>query len=241
MSMSRPARKLFEQRKELIERYVRLAVRRRMGRMALALARAFSRPKLKWSDRERNKVLVGALQTLAAKSVRARRSGLDATVVVLNLGLFFLIAERDIQAVKIDALTHQDSWQRNLAARIILLTIHELDIDKAAGAKLRRVLDENQVPEGLKKEVIDSMRSVRKAQSKAQGQFSYLRNSTIAHRDGDAIRQYRDIVEIDSVEVMKVVVEFYKGSESFIRALPRLLAHLGSLPGVVRQIAAKNK
>lgn len=237
--MARPQRKLFQQRKELIDRYVRMAVRSWMSRKAKALARRLSRPRLQWSERRRKRALVSALQTLALEAARARRLGFEASMVILNLGLFFLIAERDIQAVKIDALTHPDSWTRSLAARVMLLTLHELDIDKVAGSKLRQALDDGATPEDLRREVTEAMRTIRKAQSRAQRQFAYLRNSTIAHREPDAIRQYRDIVDIDGFEVTKVVVEFYAGTSRFIEMIPKLLIHLSTLQGMIDQLNAQ--
>jgi hypothetical protein len=237
--MEHQPRKLFQQRKELVERYVRLSVRRWMLRKAQNLARRLSRPRLQWSERKRKDALVSALETLVLEAARARRLGFEANTVILNLGLFFLIAERDIQAVKIDALTHSDSWKRGLAARVMLLTIHELDIDKVAGNRLRQALDDGATPEDLRQEVTEAMRAIRKAQSRAQRQFAYLRNSTIAHRDPDAIRQYRDIVEIDGLEVMKIAADFYTGTEKFIEMIPRLLVHLSTLQGMIGQLKSQ--
>ncbi len=237
--MAHPPRILLQERKELVNRYVRMAVRSWMLRKAQALARRLSRPRLQWSEKRRKEALVSALETLALEAARARRLGFEANTVILNLGLFFLIAERDIQAVKIDALTHPDSWTRGLAARVLLLTIHELDIDKVAGNKLRLALDDGATPEDLRQEVTEAMRAIRKAQSRAQRRFAYLRNSTIAHRDPDAIRQYRDIVEIDGIEVTKVAAEFYAGTSRFIEMIPKLLIHLSTWPGMIGQLEAQ--
>lgn len=210
-----------------------------MFRKAHGFARRLCRPRLQWSERKRRNALVSALETLAFEAARARRLGFEANTVILNLGLFFLIAERDIQAVKIDALTHSDSWTRGLAARLMLLTIHELDIDKVAGNRLRQALDDAATPEDLRKEVTEAMRAIRKAQSRAQRQFAYLRNSTIAHRDSDAIQQYRDIVEIDGLEVTKIAADFYKGTGKFIEMIPRLLVHMGSWQGMIGQLKSQ--
>jgi hypothetical protein len=234
-------RKLLQQRKELLERYIRLAVYRMANQIVRSLVRRLVRQKLRWSERKRKMALASALQTLAIEAARSRRNNFEATTCVLNLGLFFLIAERDIQAVKIDALTHPDSWHRGLAARMMLLTIHELDIDKAAGTKLRKALDDGNAPEELRSAVTDAMRTIRKAQLHAQRQFAYLRNATIAHRDSDAIRQYRDIVGIDELEVSKVAAEFYAGTSSFMKVLPLLLSHLSTWPGMIGQLTAQTK
>jgi hypothetical protein len=237
--MPRKRRRLLQQRKELVDRYVRIAVHRKVRRIAHALARRFSRPRLQWSERKRKRALVAALQTTATEAARTRRHGFEAATALLNIGLFFLIAERDIQSVKIDALTHSDPWKRGLAARVMLLTIHELDIDKVAGNKLRQALDDGQVPEELRASVTDAMRTIRKAQSRAQRQFTHLRNSTIAHRDPDAIRQYSDIISIDGLEIAKVATEFYAGTSKFIDILPRVIIHLSTVPGMINQLAAQ--
>jgi hypothetical protein len=228
--MTSSSRKLLQQR---------LNVRRWMMPKMQALARRITRPKLQWSERKRRLALVSALEILAVETARARRLGFEANTVVLNLGLFFLIAERDIQAVKVDALTHPDAWRRGLAARVMLLTIHELDIDKVAGNKLRQALDDCEAPESLRQEVAEAMRTIRKAQGRAQRKFTYLRNSTIAHRDADAFRQYRDITDIDGLEVTRVAVEFYAGTTKFIEMIPRLLAQMSTWQGMIGQLIAQ--
>lgn len=236
--MQKTQRKLLEQRKELVERYVRRAIHRRAIAIGRSLARRMSRPRLQLSERKRKKALASALQTVAEAATRARRNGFHALTTVLNLGLFFLIAERDIQAVKIDALTHPEAWQRSLCARVILLTIHELDLDKVAGSALRQALHDADVPEPLRKEVAEAMRTIRRAQDKAQRQFANLRNSTIAHRDSDAIKQYRDITDIDSLEVTKIATVFYEGTHHFMDVMPKLLTHLVTFSSMLKQLSA---
>ena len=237
--MPRQPRKLFHQRQELVNRYIRRAVHRWMMRKTQALVRCLSRPRLQWSERKRRAALVSALETLATEAARTHRLGFEASTVVLNIGLFFLIAERDIQAVKIDALTHPDPWKRGLAARVMLLTIHELDIDKVAGARLRKALDDGNISDALRQEVTEAMREIRKAQTRAQRNFTHLRNSTIAHRDANAIQQYRDIVKIDGLEVTKVAADFYAGTSKFIEIIPRLLVQLSTWQGMIGQLSTQ--
>ncbi len=117
----------------------------------------------------------------------------------------------------------------------MLLTIHELQLDKVAGNRLRQALDDAQVSETLRKEVAEALRIVRRSRESAQKQFAYLRNSTIAHRDADALRQHTDIVEIDSVAVTKIAAEFYEGARIFIDMLPKLLVYLGTMPALASQ------
>ena len=233
------SKKIFEQRKALRDRYIRLAVYRCISSRRKGFARRITRPYLWLTERKRSRLTALALRMMAVEAANARRLGFTANAAVLNLGLFFLIAERDIQTLKIDALTNPDPWNRGLATRTILLTIHELDIDKAAGSKLSRALDEGAVPDDLRREVTEAMRAIRKAQSSAKYQFKYLRDGTIAHRDQDAIKQYQDIIEIDEMKVLKIATEFYAGTSKFINMLPKLLLHLSSLDGMIGQIKSR--
>jgi hypothetical protein len=237
----RPKRRLLQQRPELVRRYVRIRILRCAVTLGHAIARRISRRRLLRSERKRTRALSGALEACAREAMRARRNGLQASEAVFNLGLYFLVAERDIQAVKVDALTHPDAWTRSLCARVILLTIHELDLDKAGGNRLRLALDDTQAPEQLRSELAAALRKVRTAQQKAQRQFAELRHSTIAHRDADAISQYRRIAMTDGLAVLKTATEFYAGTHAFMDVMPKLLGHVGGMSGLVAQLLAQGK
>lgn len=237
--MPNTRRKLLQQPAKLIERYVRRLIRSRILLFSAALARRLSRPSLQFKDRKRQVALASTIETIARQAAKAKHLNFQALTAILNLGLFFLIAERDVQAIKIDALTHPDAWQRSLCARVMLLTIHELDMDKVAGNQLRQAMDDAEVPELLRQKVAVALRSVRKVQGKAQKQFALLRNSTIAHRDPDALQQYRAITELNTLGVVKIAAEFYDGTHAFITILPELLLNVGTMPGLLRQISAQ--
>jgi len=227
-------KKLLQQELSVIERYMRL----RMRRNGIRLSRFIMRRVLPFKERESEKALAGALASFAKQTAKSRRYCFEASATLLNLGLFFLIAQRDIQSVKVDALTHPDPWRRSLCARIILLTIHELDMDKVAGAKLRAALESAGVPEEAKRQATQAMRAVRNAQQRAQKQFAFLRNGTIAHRDADALLQYRSITQIDETEVLRIAGEFYDGTRLFINIMPSLALQVGTWPGLLNQLKA---
>lgn len=233
-------RKLLQQNPKVVERFIRIFILRSTKSISQSVARRISRPRMQFSERKSRVVLDSTIQSFAKQVAQARRLNLAASSAVLNLGLFFLIAERDIQSVKIDALTHSDPWQRSLCARVILLTIHELEIDKAAGNQIREAMNSTQVPEQLRQTVTLSLRTVRKAQEKAQKQFYSLRNSTIAHRDIDALRQHTAITTLDPLVVVGIAAEFYAGSRAFLDVLPTLLTHVGNLHGLFKQLATSS-
>src|SRR5262249_7186051 len=139
---------------------------------------------------------------------------------------------------KIDALTHPDEWSRKLNARVILLTIYEWDADKVAGRELRSALELMLVPDDLRREAIGLLRSLRITQRKAAKQFSFIRNVAIAHRDPNALVQYRAIRNLKVEEVMAIAVEFYAVAEKFTNLLTRLMIAGNTLPSFLNQWSA---
>ena len=186
-------------------------------------------------ERKKNKALRTALETVVEVASKNSGRGFDASSTILNIGLFLLLAERDIQSVKIDALTHPDEWHRKLCARVIVLTIHEWDFDKVTGTSLKNALNAAGVSEQSRQEAVAALRIVRNVQRKVRKTFGSLRNSTIAHRDADALAQYRAIRDINIDEVFTVAGEFYSGAERFINVLPKLLAESSTLHSLLSQ------
>jgi hypothetical protein len=231
--------RLWRKPSKVIERFTRALILRKSKAIGRAIARFVSRRKLLWGERQKIKALTRTLESCAYAAVQARRNKFHASETIFNLALFFLIAERDIQAAKVDALTHQNQWHRSLAARIILLTIHELDIDKAGGNRLRQAFEDAKVPEYLQKEAFAAMRTIRHAQQKAQKQFAQMRHSIIAHRDADSILQYRSITQLDDLSVVRTAAIFYEGTRAFMEVMPRLMKHIGGFNGLVSQAIAQ--
>ena len=231
-------KRLLRQAPEVVKRYVRI----RSSMLGRSLARRAMRHILTWKERRRRRVLRSTLRTIAFEAARSKRHDfMISSQVILNTSLFLLIAEQDIQTVKIDALTHPDPWQRKLAARIILLTIHEFDLDKAAGGRFRQALVDAGVSEEMKSKATIALRAVRKAQEKAKREFSALRNMTIAHRDADALLQYRAIMSIDESDIFKIGMGFYSSIQNFISLLPQITIEVGGIRGILNQMTAHSK
>jgi len=197
------------------------------------------RPVLKYQERKRNRVLENTFDIIKNQAIKFKKSDYKSSQVILNIALYFLIATRDIQAIKIDALTHPDPWKRNLSIRIILLTLHEWDMDKVSGKKLKQAFDDSNVSKNIQNEAFEALREVRQAQKRAKKQLGFLRNSTIAHRDPDALLQYCSIRDIDENAVLQLAAEFYEGSTKFVSLLPKIMLEIGSMPGLFSQIKAK--
>ena len=167
--------------------------------------------------------------------------GNECTQALMNMGLFYLLAENDIQAVKIDALTHPDEWKRKLSLRIILLTIYEWDMGKVAGKNLKTLLSRSLVPEEVQNELFESLRTLKKAQRKAAKILHQSRNSVIAHRDANALAQVETIESLNAKEVFGAAEDFYASSERFMGAFSKVLLKAGSLHGLFAFMRNKKK
>ena len=153
----------------------------------------------------------------------------------INIALYFLLAEKDISAVKLDALTHPDWWTRGVALRTILLTVHEWDMGKVTGKRLQQAMEEVAIPDALQYEVVASLRELRKTQRRAKKMLGHARNSAFAHRDADALIQYRAIRDLEAKAILEIAAEFYDAADRFVAVFPRLIVVGGSLPSLIRQ------
>ena len=228
--------KLSEYPKEVIQRWIRLKISKKIKYFVLV----FMRPFLLYKHQKNRQVLDKTFDVIKDQAIKLERTNYTSSKIIFNIALYFLLAQKDIQAVKIDALTHPNPWKRNLSLRIMLLTVYEWDMDKVAGKNIRNALDEIGASEELKTKTYQSFRLIRNAQKKAKKNFSFLRNATIAHRDSDALLQYRSIRNLDEKVVLQLCVEFYKGVDMFIDLVPLLMTESGSLQGLWKQLTNHN-
>ena len=64
-------------------------------------------------------------------------------------------------------------------------------------------------------------------------------NAAIAHRDPNALIQYRAIRDLKVADVMALAVEFYSAVDQFMPVLTKLVLVSGTMPAMLRQWAAK--
>ena len=182
-----------------------------------------------------NRVLHKTFETIKDTAIKLEHSKYSATFTLYNIALFFLLAERDLQTLKIDAMLHPNPLRRNLALRTVLLTFCEWDMDKVSGKKLRSALNELKVKRSLRKEIEDSLAEIRAVKSTALEKLKPLRNATIAHRDADALFQYRTIRNLQSYEIMKLMGDFYDASNKFMQTFPKVITEGTSVENLLKQ------
>jgi hypothetical protein len=227
-------RRLGNQPKPVVQRWWRFRIRK-AGRR---LVRAIARWRLPRTERARKAALVSTFETVKSQAIKHENGKFVGVSTLFNIGLYLLIADRDIQAVKIDALTHPDEWTRKLHARIILLTIYEWDTDKVAGRQLKHAMELMLIPHELQREAIECLRELRLVQRKANKQFAFVRNAAIAHRDPNALVQYRAIRDLDVDAVFRLAVEFFAAVEKFTGVQTRLLIAGSTMQSFLNQWSA---
>lgn len=231
-------RKLFDQSPKVVRRWFMIKTIRNTRPYIEGAVRYCLRIKLVIRERRRSAALTDALNA-AVENFKKSKSAIhfESLKIFFNLSLFFLLAEKDIQAVKIDALTHADEWKRNLSLRIILLVIHEWDMAKVAPAnKLKEAYKIAGISEDLIKEMNLAFRKINKAHARAKQLLSSARHATIAHRDTDAMLQYEMIMKIDPLSTMEVAASFYEGADLFVEVLPKVMLEASSTYSLLKQL-----
>ena len=215
--------------------------RRVRHRWAIALARRWARWKLPRKERLNRKVTLETFETIRYYAHRNEDGKMKGVATLFNIGLYLMIAHRDIQAIKIDALTHPDEWTRKLNARIILLTIYEWDADQVTGRALQEAMDLMLIPDDLRREANETLRRLRKVQERAKKKFQFIRNAAIAHRDPNALVQYRAIRDLNVKDVWDIAAEFFAEIEKFIGIQARIMIAGNTPQSHLRQWSAGNR
>ena len=235
---SKESRNLLDQPQEVINRWARIKAIRTFRPLIEEIFRIKLRLSLKLSEREDQKAMTNAFDVTIREYRKIKDSDLDASKTIFNISLFFLLAEKDLQAIKVDAFSHRDPWKRNLSLRIMLLIIHERDLSKvASGNKMKTVYEQANISDDLKESMIKALRGVNKAQKKTQKLLSEMRNNTIAHRDSDAMLQYELIEKTEMNAVKEIITEYYEASHIFFSILPSLISEAGSAQSLLAQLS----
>lgn len=231
---------MFDQPKEVVVRWFSIKAIRISRPYIEGTLRAFLRLKLQLRERTRKKELDQAFDTVVRETRRASQREYHSSADLLNIALFFLLAEKDIQALKIDAITHPDSWKRNLNLRVMLLVMHEWDMSKVAPAnKMNAIYNNAGIDDSLRKEMSLALRSMNKTQTRAKKLLANVRHTTIAHRDADALLQYETIMHIDVKEAMSILVTFYQSVHQFNTVLPKLMLAAAQPMALINQYGKK--
>ncbi|HCH3682894.1 TPA: hypothetical protein NKU97_004651 [Vibrio parahaemolyticus] len=235
------SKKFLEKERSIQERWFRLKFNKRFGPKLRYLFRMRLYYKLNREFKLKDKAINNAIETAVREYRKIDDSLFPATKQFFNIGLFFLLAERDIQALKVDAFSHPNETRRNIALRTLILTIYEWDMGKVTGRKMYFIYEATGLSEATKSQVVSALKELKKARKVVESQFSETRHNTIAHREKEAIKQYEIISDLDVMKFSEALTMFYKASDSLLKALTVAMLEIGSPKNVMYQVFNSKK
>ncbi|NKF49094.1 hypothetical protein G3R49_00705 [Shewanella sp. WXL01] len=230
------SQKFLDADRKVQERWHRLNFHKRFGKKLKRLFLKRLHWKLNKEFAKREKVINEVIATVSRECRQIDGERYPATKQFFNIGLFFLLAERDIQAVKADALAHPSETKRNIALRTLLLTVYEWDMGKVTGRKMHFVYEASGLSDASKGAVVAALKDLKKARKAVEMQISETRHNTIAHREPDALRQHDIISNLDVSQFSSVLENFYKASGALLTVMIPAMQEIGSMQGAVNQV-----
>ena len=229
------SQRFLEKDRRTQERWFRMKANKKIGRHIKAFYMWRLHRKLEKEFDEKNKVISTTIENTVTAYKTVNADLYPATKDLFNIGLFFLLAERDIQALKADAFSHPNEAKRNIALRALLLTIYELDIGKVAGRKMHFIYESTGMSDESKDMLVSSLKKFNKARRVVKDLVSETRHNTIAHREPDALRQYEIISELKVATFSKGLKEFYIAADQLLKSLVNAIVEVQTMKTMLHQ------
>ncbi|HGS5148063.1 TPA: hypothetical protein ACMDT9_003960 [Vibrio parahaemolyticus] len=235
------SKKFLDKDRSVQERWFRLKFNNRFGSKIRYLFRLRLHYKLNREFKVKDKTINNAIDITVREYRKIDESLFPATKQFFNIGLFFLLAERDIQALKADAFSHPNETKRNIALRTLILTIYEWDMGKVTGRKMHFIYEATGLSETSKSQVVSALKELKKARKVIESQFSETRHNTIAHREKEAIKQYEIISELNVMKFSEALTQFYKASDALLTSMIVAMLEIGSPKNLLHQAINSKK
>lgn len=233
--------KFLEKERSVQERFFRMRFHKKFGRQTKAFFLRRLHRKLEREFHEKEKVINRTIETTVKECRKVNQDLFPATKQFFNIALYFLLAERDIQALKADAFAHPNETKRNIALRALLLTIYEWDMGKVTGRRMQFIYESTGLSDSSKNIVVNSLKSLKKARKIIENEMSEARHNTIAHREADALRQYEIISELKIMDFSIALTNFYEASDSLLKSLVSAMLEIGTMESLFHQATYRKK
>ncbi|MGO1298223.1 MAG: hypothetical protein ACTMIA_13100 [Vibrio sp.] len=233
--------RFLEKDKSVQERWFRMKFHRKFGRQTKAFFLWRLHRQLEREFKEKEKVINGAIETTVKECRKVNQDLFPATKQFFNIGLYFLLAERDIQALKADAFAHPNETKRNIALRALLLTIYEWDMGKVTGRRMQFIYESTGMSDSSKNMVVNALKSLKKTRKAIENEVSEARHNTIAHREADALRQYEIISELKIMDFSTALTNFYEASDALLSSLVTAMLEIGTMESLFHQVTYRRE
>ena len=229
--------RLLERNRIVQERWYRMKIQQLFGAKIKTAVLWVVHKKINWQYAKIEKVIDDAIKAAEYYLRTTNGEMFPESKQFFNIGLYFFLAERDVQALKADAFAHPNQAKRNIALRTLLLTLYEWDMGKVTGRKMRKIYQVNGLTEQAKTDLVNSLRELNKVRRRIQGSLSETRHNAIAHRDPDAMNQYKIIQTLEALDFKEELRDFYSVMDSLIKAMIVSVKQVGSIPGLLSQVS----
>lgn len=233
--------RLFEKDKEIQERWFRMKFHRKFGLKLKSFFLWRLHRKLNKEFLYKDKYIEQAIASTVTQLKKVDGAYYPATKEFFNIGLYFLLAERDIQAVKADAFANPNKTKRNIALRTLLLTIYEWDMGKVTGRRMQFIYEATGLSEETKSSVIKALKELRKARREIERQVAETRHNAIAHRLSDAMKQFDIIKDLEIMQFSPALTKLYLASDKLLKAMVNAMLEMSSEKNLFQQIKYAHK
>ncbi|MCL1035972.1 hypothetical protein L2750_02195 [Shewanella submarina] len=234
-----PKSRFFERDRTVQERWYRMKLHQKFGQSLKRFFLSRLHRKLQKEFRAKDKVIQQTIETTVREHKKVDGNLFPATKLLLNISLYFLLAEHDMQALKADAFAHPNTTKRNIALRTLLLTIYELDMGKVTGKQMNQIYSIELLTDATRMNLVEAIKSLKKTRRIIESQLSEARHNTIAHREPDAILQYEIIRKLDIRNFEAALTDFYMAAGKLLAALTLSLNEANSKRGLLMQLIKK--
>jgi hypothetical protein len=228
--------RFFEKDKRVQERWFRMKFHKRFGRKLKYLLLWRLHRRLEKEFHIKDIVINDSIDAAVKEYKRINEDLFPASKQFINIGLYFLLAERDIQALKADAFAHPNETKRNIALRALLLTIYEWDMGKVTGRKMQFIYESTGLSESTKGRLVSALKSLKQARKAIENEMSEARHNAIAHREADAFRQYQIISDLSIMRFSLSLTKFYEASDVLLKSLVEAMLEIGTMKSLFHQV-----
>lgn len=233
--------RLFKKDKIVQERWHRMNFHRKYSKRLRSLFLRRLHIKLKFEFRSKDIAINKTISTIVYEAKKLDVALPPTTKEFFNLGLYFLLAERDIQALKADAFAHPNVTKRSIALRTLLFTIYECDMGKVIGKGMHNIYQMTNLSGENKGELVNALEDLEKTRKLIESKFALVRHSTIAHREIDAFAQCEILENLDLMKLAKEISAFYSASNRLSEALVSSLSEIGVVSSIISQTSYSKK
>jgi hypothetical protein len=150
--------RFFEKDKKIQERWFRMKFHSKFGMKIKNFMLWKLHRKLNKEYLHKDKYIEQAIASTVTQYKRIDESNYPATKQFFNVSLYFLLAERDVQAMKADAFANPNKTKRNMALRTLLLTVFEWDMGKVTGRRMQFIYESTGLTEQAKFDVVSALK-----------------------------------------------------------------------------------